>query len=339
MRLSGGTTIRRLLPLAAMVLGSACGLETIGGPAPAPQVIVVTATAGGAHPDEPAPSPTIGSVLDLPTVWTTTPQSTNTAMVAATVTGTSVTMTAGQNLSCVKGPHWVLYGWVAGIKKGETVVLLARSTPDWPDYFYVRTSDGKECWAFGGSSTINGDASGLPEREAPPLPSIKYAIENKNHLPVCDVFLRGKDESVWGADRLGAGTIAPGVKFELTITAGFYDVLMRDCTGGILFTIEDKPIGSDAASHYTAVETPVTFSIANGTALMICQIGAHPADGSAEFNLRGPTDAAIAPGGNASVTAPAGIYDLHVYSCGDPSPFLILTDTYIGPAMAGITLL
>ena len=38
-----------------------------------------------------------------------------------------VTMTAGQNLSCVNGPDWILYEWVAAIDKGETVTLTARA--------------------------------------------------------------------------------------------------------------------------------------------------------------------------------------------------------------------
>jgi hypothetical protein len=91
-------------------------------------------------------------------------------------------MTAGQDLSCVKGPHWVFYEWVAKIVEGETVVLLARSPVERPDYFYVRKSDGTECWAFGGSSTKTGDLSILPE--------ITYIIENQTGLNVPDVFIR-----------------------------------------------------------------------------------------------------------------------------------------------------
>lgn len=80
-------------------------------------------------------------------------------------------MTAGQDLSCVKGPRWDLYDFVTTIKKGEIVTLLARAPSEWGDYYYIRTSNGTECWAFGGSSTKNGDTSSLPEKEAPPTPT------------------------------------------------------------------------------------------------------------------------------------------------------------------------
>jgi hypothetical protein len=85
-------------------------------------------------------------------------------------------MTAGQDLSCVKGPKFDLYDWVAVIKQGETVTLLARSSPDWGEYYYVRMSNGTECWAYGGSSTKNGDTASLPEKEAPPTPTPKIEV-------------------------------------------------------------------------------------------------------------------------------------------------------------------
>jgi hypothetical protein len=86
-------------------------------------------------------------------------------------------MTAGQDLSCVKGPKFDLYDWVAVIKQGETVTLLARSSPDWGEYYYVRKSDGTECWAFGGSSTKSGDTASLPVKEAPPTPTPKIMVD------------------------------------------------------------------------------------------------------------------------------------------------------------------
>jgi hypothetical protein len=90
-----------------------------------------------------------------------------------TATSSLVAMTAGQDLSCVKGPKWDLYDFVITIKKGEIVTLLARAPSEWGEYYYVRTSNGTECWVFGGSSTKNGDTSNLPVREAPPTPTPK----------------------------------------------------------------------------------------------------------------------------------------------------------------------
>jgi hypothetical protein len=86
-------------------------------------------------------------------------------------------MTAGQDLSCVKGPKFDLYDWVAVIKQGETVTLLARASPDWGEYYYVRMSNGTECWAFGGSSTKSGDTASLPVKEAPPTPTPKIMVD------------------------------------------------------------------------------------------------------------------------------------------------------------------
>ena len=157
-------------------------------------------------------------------------------------------MTAGQELSCVTGPHWILYEWVAKILAGETVTLLARSEPEWPDYYVARKNDGTECWAFGGSSEINGDPSLLPVREAPPLPTITYTIENGTGLRVVSVYLRGKDETAWGANLLDGdpfptiffnislgGDLLPGATFHIPLTAGFYDVQITDYKGGIVF--------------------------------------------------------------------------------------------------------
>jgi hypothetical protein len=146
-----------------------------------------------------------------------------------------VTLTAGQDLSCVKGPHWALFEWVAHIYKGETVTLLARSTAEWPDYYYARKDDGTECWAFGGSSVIHGDPSILPEKEAPALPSFTLIIENKTRLDVCDVFLDRLEDPGAGADQLATGILAPGATFSRTYTAGFFDIIIRDCFGGVLY--------------------------------------------------------------------------------------------------------
>jgi hypothetical protein len=180
-------------------------------------------------------------------------------------------MTAGQALSCVKGPHWALYEWVAAIAEGETVTLLAKASEDWEEYYFVRKSNGTECWAFGGSSTKTGNPALLPVREAPPLPEIEFTIQNQTGLDIGDVFIREKDAAAWGADRISA-LLHPGESFSLTLTAGFYDVKINDFTGGTLYEKHDRPIGADANYRLLAVNEQMEFYIENHQGVDICKI-------------------------------------------------------------------
>ena len=166
----------RWLPIAVLMFaGSACNLAVATRSAVNPQFIVITATGGPEKTGLPSPTPNM-ELISTPT-QTQTPSLTLTPTVTATFTSSAPTMTAGQDLSCVKGPKFDLYDWVAVIKQGETVTLLARSSPDWGEYYYVRKSDGTECWAFGGSSTKNGDTASLPVKEAPPTPTPKIMVD------------------------------------------------------------------------------------------------------------------------------------------------------------------
>jgi hypothetical protein len=162
----------RWLPITfLMFAASACNLTIATRSAVNPQFIVVTATGATGKPEPLLPSSTLETAL------TQTPSLTLSPTLTATPTSSAPTMTAGQDLSCVKGPKFDLYDWVAVIKQGETVTLLARSSPDWGEYYYVRKSDGTECWAFGGSSTKSGDTANLPEKEAPPTPTPKIVVD------------------------------------------------------------------------------------------------------------------------------------------------------------------
>jgi hypothetical protein len=243
-------------------------------------------------------------------------------------------MTAGQKLSCVAGPQWILYEWVAGIAKGESVTLLARITYEEDEYYFVRKADGTECWAFGESSTISGDPSILPVTAAPSLPKITYVIENKTGLPACDVFIRGKNETVWGADRLGAGSIAPGAKFSLDLTAGFYDVLIKDCTGGILYEKADRAIGSDSGYRYTALATKVKFYIKNNQGVDICLFRFQPV-GGAWKELHTEADGHIANGAKVDFTLLVGKYNMEIHRCSDGAVVDLNSDVTIGPTTTG----
>jgi hypothetical protein len=316
----------RWLPIAVLMFaGSACNLTIATRSAVAPQFIVVTATGTTGQSVPLSPSSTLEPTIPP------TPTMTFTPTLTATFTKPPVTMTAGQTLSCVKGPQWILYEWVTSIQNGETVTLLARSAPEWPDYFYVRKSDGTECWAFGGSSTKNGDVSALPVQEAPPLPVITFTIGNKMYLPIMDVFIRGKDETAWGADRLGAGHIAPGATFSLTLTAGFYDVQMKDFFGGVLFEKHDTPIGSESSSRNIYPESRFSKGFRNASANNLCRVVVHPASGGSAVTLTIPGDGIIAPGETIALEAIAGNYDLWIYRCGDDHLVYSSGAVYIGP--------
>jgi hypothetical protein len=209
--------MRLLIPAATMVFGSACILEMAAGPTPTAQVVVVTGDTRADSPEPALSSPTPESILTLAATMTFTPEPTSTATTAP------VTMIAGQNLSCVKGPHWILYEWVAGVAEGEAVILPAKAPPEWEEYYYVRTPAGKECWV-GGSSSKSSDLSSLPVREAPPLPQITLTIKKQTYLRITNLRMRPKDETVWGIHLLGAHVIDGAQTYGLTITAGFYDI-------------------------------------------------------------------------------------------------------------------
>jgi hypothetical protein len=314
------------------LLGNACILERIAGPMPTPQVIVVAGGSGTASP-ETAASPTVGSAPSA------TPTPEPTARPTATATIAPLTMTAGQALSCVTGPHWILYEWVVAIAKGETVALLAQAPPDWDEYYFVRKRDGRECWAFGGSSMKSGDTSGLPVREAPPLPMITYTIENQTYLPITSVQIRPKDETVWAANRIGGNPIEAQKSFGIAFTAGFYDVRIMDSHGGILYEEQDIPIGGDAHSHHRVINNPIAFTIKNDILLSVCRVSVKHTGSGYTKELPIPDDGRLDPGDTKTFTSLAGIYQIELFRCGALDRVFTLNDAYIGPLTTGFVLL
>jgi hypothetical protein len=302
---------RSLFLVSAFFVGSACILESVAGPTPTPKVVVISGDGGTATQDLAAPTSTPETVLSLTPTWTLTPQPTNTATTAP------VTMTAGQALSCVKGPHWILYEWVAGIAEGETVTLLAKATPEWEEYYFVRKSNGTECWAFGGSSTKSGDLSTLPVREAPPLPVVTYQIENKTGLVVSKVFIRGKNEAVWGINRLGTGVIMPGQTANVTLTAGFYDVrILESKADEVLYEEHDRAIGFDPAYRYTELFIEVDVFVNNDLGVNVCSMS-YRKTGEADWRvLHSIEDGVVAPGAGDTVRLVVGMYDFRWVRCG-----------------------
>jgi hypothetical protein len=314
--------------LAASLLGSACILETAAGPTLTPQIIVIP---GGAQTEsvEPAvPTPTLESILNSPPAFTSTPEPTSTATTAP------VTLTAGQDLSCVTGPHWILYEWVARVEEGETVALLAKAAPEWEEYYYVRKSNGTECWVFGGSSTKSGDLSTLPVREAPPLPEITFTIVNKTYLPVGILRFRTKDETVWGTNLLAGHTIAAQETYGVPLTAGFYDVRIMDSHSGILFEAHDIPIGPEPSSSVIVLDGRYTVIVRNETANPMCRGELVNLDESFRFDFTIPGDGRISPGENVTLEGPAGVFVMRFYECGSGELMFVVSAAYVGPATA-----
>jgi hypothetical protein len=304
--------------LGAALIGSAC-------------ILVVTATPGGdaAGSTSDAPSsPTLG--------WTQTLALTFTPSQTYTPTTTPVTMTAGQALSCVKGPDWKLYEWVAGIAEGETVTLVARAVPEIPDYYVIHKSDGKECWAFGASSTISGSTSGLPVRETPPLPTVSFLIRNQVYVPLCTLLIRKAGDSSWGANRLAAAVALAG-EASVSITAGYYDVIVRDCTGDkMMYEAYNRAIGPDDNYRILAVAPDVKFTLRSMIMFDVCWIDVQT-PGGAWQKLYSAADGGgtILTADQRDFTLRAGLYKVRFTRCN--TVILYVFDLYVYPGMGTIS--
>jgi hypothetical protein len=323
---------RWLLILATMVIGSACILQAAAGPTATPQVILIPGESQTESMEPAASSPTLEIILSLTPTFTLTPEPTSTATTAP------ITMVAGQNLSCVKGPHWILFEWVAYIAEGEVVTLLAKASPEWQEYYYVRTSGGKECWAYGGSSTKSGDPASLPVREAPPLSQVTFIVQNNTYLRVDQLFIRGKDSTDWGADRLAA-TLNYGQTYSLTLTAGFYDVLIKDFHNGIVYEKNDTPVGPGPSSRTAVVEGRYSQRFHSATTVEICRVHIESSDEVYQENLTIPGDGRISPGEDVFLESLGGSFETLFYRCGeDDSYWYGISSVYFGPSAYTITI-
>jgi hypothetical protein len=289
--------------LGASLLGSACILEMA---APTPQTSVTTAT-----PEQTSEAP--GS-LASPT-WTLTLTATFTPSLTATFTNTPVTLTAGQSLSCVKGPDWMLYEWVAGIAEGEVVTLIARAVPAIPDYYVVRMSNGTECWAFGGSSTISGSTANLPVRETPPLPTVNFVVRNRIYADLISVYIRPAGGSAWGANLLAA-LIPAGGETAIPITAGHYDVRILGPFPTAIYEAYNRVISPDPNYRILEVAIDANFTIRNLLPGNVCWLDVQVSGGSWQ-KLYDAADGGgpILPGQTRDFTSRSGVYSLRATYC------------------------
>ena len=158
----------------------------------------------------------------------------------------------------MKGPHWVLFEWVARIAEGEIVTLLARSTPDWPDYL-LRPQIRRD-GMLGVRRQFHHQRRiprPLPVREAPPLPVITFTVRNDTYLRITSLRMRPKDETVWGTNLLAAHPVQAKETYSLTFTAGFYDIRIMDYHDGIIYEANDVPIGAEPGSQHGRPRRPI----------------------------------------------------------------------------------
>ncbi len=306
--------IRVTIPLAVLMVCGACTTEAVAVPPIGSPPVTGQAGSTSAEP-----------------VFTPIPSLTPALKPTATTTRPPAAMTAGEDLSCGKGPDAALYEHVADIAIGETVTLLAKAPPGWEEYYFVRKSNGAECWAFGGSSTTSGDPALLPVREAPPLPEITLAIQNNTYMYVVDIFIRRKGEAGWGADRLEGNFIAPEGRISLTLTAGYYDMQMKDSMGGILFNKEDIAIGPASPYRNIVMDYEYLKAFLNLSENYFCRAVIRPLAGEIPITLTIPDDGKISPGEKVVLKALAGFYEVRFYRCGDGALAATISTVYIGP--------
>jgi hypothetical protein len=322
-----GKLLQTAAILGAALFGGACILQT-----------AAPAAGGGTGQNGSTPATSDSAGAFTPTIGATdSPTATFTPSITPTLTAAPVTMIAGQKLSCVKGPHYILFEWVTAIEKGDTVVLTARSTPDWPDYYYVRKSDGTECWAYGKSSTVNGDPATLPLRDAPPLPIVKYIVNNQVKIPLKTLFIRKAGDGAWGANRFASELDLAG-SFSVELTAGFYDVQVTDHFGTVLYQEYNRPIGPDPAYRTQNINNDVTFTITNNLPANYCKIEIKDPVPSAPWRaiFNSATDGGpFHTGETKQFTLRAGGYGIRVTACGGGTSAPVLF--YIYPGMANIT--
>jgi hypothetical protein len=195
-----------------------------------------------------------------------------------------------------------------------------------------------ECWAFGGSSTISGSTAGLPVRDTPPLPTVNFVIQNRIQIPLCDVFVRKAGESSWGADQLiSPPAISIGSDFTLPITAGYYDVLVRDCgTPTTVYEAYNRAIGSDSAYRIVEISIDVDFYIQNNLPYSVCHIQIQTAAILAWQEIYNhDSSGSFAVGARKNFTLKMGYYNVRITRCTDA--VLPLTTMYVRPGVGGFT--
>jgi hypothetical protein len=148
------------------------------------------------------------------------------------------------------------------------------------------------------------------------------------------VFIRPKNDTVWGADRLGTGNIAIDAVFTVEITAGFYDVQIKDCGGGVLYEKEDRPIGTDAGYRILQLATDVKIYIQNNQGVDLCLFRFQMVGGDWK-DLHTAADGAVPNGQRVNFTLRVGRYNMSFHRCSDGVSVGTKTNVYVGSITPG----
>jgi hypothetical protein len=162
---------------------------------------------------------------------------------------------------------------------------------------------------------------------------VRYVVDNQTGLDVCEVYISPVEDTVWGPNLLGGDVIAPWNDYGFDVVAGYYDVQILDCFGGILYEEWNRPIGSDEGYRFTTLDYEVEFYIQNNFGFNLCWFYFKP-DYSATWDEH--NTAPVSPGARSWFTLTAGFYDINIHDCGG---FWVdgATNVYIGPTTGGFT--
>jgi hypothetical protein len=72
-------------------------------------------------------------------------------------------------------------------------------------------------------------ASGRAGRGSAPAGTVGLSVHNRTSETVCYLYLSIPNEDDWGADRLGAESIAPGEHLTVRLPAGEFDLKTENC--------------------------------------------------------------------------------------------------------------
>lgn len=156
-------------------------------------------------------------------------------------------------------------------------------------------------------------------------------VYNDSSFSVCYLYVSPSSASNWGDDQLGSGNILPsGEYFNLSVSLGSYDLLLRDCDQNSLDEIYNVEINAETVLHFTGTETyidPSGFSpdgqsttlinltIKNKSAQNVCYVYISLPENDSWGDGQLGTSNVIAPNGTFTWQKPAGTYDILLEDC------------------------
>jgi len=156
-------------------------------------------------------------------------------------------------------------------------------------------------------------------------------VYNDSSVSVCYLYISPSSASNWGDDQLGSGNILPsGEYFNLSVSLGSYDLLLRDCDQNNLDEIYNIEVTAETVLHFTGDETYIDpsglspdgqstalidLTIKNKSTENICFVYISlPENQSWGDDQLGAANV-IAPNNTFTWQKPAGIYDILLEDC------------------------